>query len=212
MYHIVLLTSEDVREEYRRRNNEKDNLIRINDAAFSGHAFLLTLLTIIQSMYYDGSGKRNSSYIVSAFIVASFLGSLFLLIACSANAFSWLDLINFLGSIKAVVTVLKYLPQVWLNYKRKSTEGWSYGNVILDFTGGMLSAGQLFWDAAFHDNMEGIGGALAKFIIGSTSMVFDVVFFFQKFIYRKTSKDALSDEEEGLLGEDEIINDSETTA
>lgn len=31
-----------------------------------------------------------------------------------------------------------------MNYKRKSTVGWSIGNVLLDFTGGFLSIVQMF--------------------------------------------------------------------
>lgn len=30
-----------------------------------------------------------------------------------------------------------------MNYKRKSTEGWSIGNVLLDFTGGVFSILQM---------------------------------------------------------------------
>lgn len=30
-----------------------------------------------------------------------------------------------------------------MNYRRKSTEGWSIGNVLLDFTGGVLSILQM---------------------------------------------------------------------
>ena len=31
-----------------------------------------------------------------------------------------------------------------MNYRRKSTEGWSIGNVLLDFTGGSFSLLQMF--------------------------------------------------------------------
>ena len=47
--------------------------------------------------------------------------------------------IRFFGYGKAVITFVKYLPQVYLNWKRKSTVGWSIENVILDFTGGSFS-------------------------------------------------------------------------
>lgn len=43
------------------------------------------------------------------------------------------------GYSKAGITFVKYLPQVYLNYKRKSTVGWSIANIFLDFTGGSLS-------------------------------------------------------------------------
>lgn len=34
--------------------------------------------------------------------------------------------------------------QAWMNFRRKSTEGWSIGNVLLDFTGGSFSLLQMF--------------------------------------------------------------------
>lgn len=33
----------------------------------------------------------------------------------------------------------EYVPQARMNYVRKSTDGWSIGNILLDFTGGILS-------------------------------------------------------------------------
>ena len=44
-----------------------------------------------------------------------------------------------MGYAKAAITFVKYCPQVYLNYKRKSTVGWSLENVMLDFAGGSLS-------------------------------------------------------------------------
>lgn len=35
------------------------------------------------------------------------------------------------------------LLQAYMNYRRQSTEGWSIGNVLLDFTGGVLSILQM---------------------------------------------------------------------
>lgn len=34
--------------------------------------------------------------------------------------------------------------QAWMNFRRKSTVGWSIGNVLLDFTGGSFSILQMF--------------------------------------------------------------------
>jgi hypothetical protein len=34
-----------------------------------------------------------------------------------------------------------------MNYRRKSTEGWSIGNIFLDFTGGLLSMLQMVLNA-----------------------------------------------------------------
>lgn len=38
--------------------------------------------------------------------------------------------------------ILKYIPQVVLNIRRRSTKGWTIWNVILDLTGGLLSVVQ----------------------------------------------------------------------
>jgi cystinosin len=53
--------------------------------------------------------------------------------------FQWIDLITVLSTIKVWISFAKYLPQAILNWRRKSTVGWSIQNIILDFTGGVLS-------------------------------------------------------------------------
>lgn len=45
---------------------------------------------------------------------------------------------------QVVTGVLKYVPQVLLNIRRRSTKGWTIWNVILDLTGGLLSVVQVF--------------------------------------------------------------------
>lgn len=46
---------------------------------------------------------------------------------------------NCISYVKLLVTIVKYVPQAHMNYRRKSTVGWSIGNVLLDFTGGFFS-------------------------------------------------------------------------
>ena len=47
--------------------------------------------------------------------------------------------IRMAGYSKAAITFVKYMPQVYLNWKRQSTVGWSLANVCLDFLGGFFS-------------------------------------------------------------------------
>jgi cystinosin len=93
----------------------------------------------------------------------------------------------FLGYLKVVVTLTKYMPQVYLNYSRKSTVGWSIENVLLDFTGGMLSILQIFVDGANTGdwNVFGDGGAfnIAKFCLGFISIIFDIIFMLQHYVF-----------------------------
>ena len=84
------------------------------------------------------------------------------------------------GYAKAVITFVKYMPQVYLNWKRKSTVGWSLENVCLDMTGGLLSFFQQFIDSAI------LGKSLfgnetfnvIKFCLSVMSICFDSVFLF----------------------------------
>lgn len=45
---LVFYFSPVVQEQYRQRNNGKDNLVRVNDVGFALHALLLSLLTLSQ--------------------------------------------------------------------------------------------------------------------------------------------------------------------
>lgn len=51
------------------------------------------------------------------------------------------------------------LAQAYMNFHYKSTEGWSIGNVLLDFTGGSFSLLQMFLQS--YNNGESASGLLA---------------------------------------------------
>jgi hypothetical protein len=75
----------------------------------------------------------------------------------------------------------RYIPQVLLNCQRKSTMGWSIWNILLDFTGGVLSVLQLVLDCADLKDFSGISGNPAKFGLGFVSILFDIVFMTQHY-------------------------------
>ena len=61
------------------------------------------------------------------------------LLVSSPFSFAGLNLRrNILSYIKVALTAVKYVPQVWINYKLRSTAGWNIANVLLDLTGGFL--------------------------------------------------------------------------
>lgn len=51
---------------------------------------------------------------------------------------------------KLLISLTKYIPQALLNYRLKSTVGWSIENILLDLTGGILSLAQLLVDASLQ--------------------------------------------------------------
>jgi cystinosin len=78
--------------------------------------------------------------------------------------------------------------QAYLNFSRKSTAGWSIGNILLDLTGGILSFGQQFLDAINSGNWGVVFGSPVKVGLGVVSVAFDIVFMIQHYcLYRHSS-------------------------
>ena len=70
-----------------------------------------------------------------------------------------------------------------MNYLRKSTAGWSIGNVMLDFTGGFFSIGQMFIISYNNNDWGSIFGDPTKFGLGLFSVLFDIFFMLQHYIF-----------------------------
>jgi cystinosin len=94
---------------------------------------------------------------------------------------SWLFYIYYFSYTKLGITLTKYIPQAWLNFRRKSTVGWSIGNILLDLTGGLLSFLQQFIDAINSGNWGVMIGSPVKFVLGLISIAFDVLFIIQHY-------------------------------
>ncbi len=91
------------------------------------------------------------------------------------------------------------MPQVWMNYKRQSTDGWSIGQILLDFSGGVLSLLQLLIDASFQPDWSGIVGNPVKLGLGNVSIFFDLIFIMQHyFLYRHAEQRKVDEAAEGL--------------
>ena len=94
-----------------------------------------------------------------------------------------LDFLYFLSFVKVGITLIKYIPQVLLNYRRKSTSGWQIWNILLDFTGGTLSIIQLIGDSLSQDgSWTGVIGNPAKLGLGLVSISFDIIFMVQHYV------------------------------
>jgi cystinosin len=114
----------------------------------------------------------------------------------------WLDFLNACSFIKLAITLIKYIPQAILNYRRKSTVGWSIGNILMDFTGGVLSMLQMILNSynysmkvlnffglkfkrenfKFSDDWQSLFGDPTKFGLGLFSALFDVLFIIQHYV------------------------------
>ena len=209
IYNLVGFTTYTI---YNIRGYISDNLgtgtIEIQDIVFAVHALTLTLITIIQILYYfDPKDKLQTvSHITITIILVMIWGAVLLVIVESGleyydphvkeNRKYVFNSLVYMGWCKVFISLIKYIPQVISNYKRKSTIGWNIHNILLDFTGGAFSFGQNIVDS-FRDDFsvtsdgQPKGLNIAKFALSFISMFFDIIFMTQHYILYKDSNSDL---------------------
>lgn len=137
---LAFHTLPSIQQAYRDRHDGHENKVTIQDMVFAGHAVLITAVTIAQMFYYDGFGPttRRLSRPISLVLLGLLATTLIALTVAGARGAKpsdWLDFLYILSYMKLFITITKGLPQAYLNYKRKSTSGWSIHNILCDFTG-----------------------------------------------------------------------------
>ncbi|XP_055983286.1 cystinosin [Sorex fumeus] len=185
VFNIGLLWVPYIQEQFLLQHPNGVNPVDNNDVFFSLHAMVLTLVVLVQCFIYE-RGQQRVSRPAICFLVLSCLFTLITLILAAVGVTTWLQFLFCFSYIKLAVTLIKYFPQAYMNFSLKSTEGWSIGNVLLDFTGGSFSLLQMFLQSYNNDQWTLIFGDPTKFGLGVFSIFFDVVFFVQHFcLYRK---------------------------
>jgi len=196
IYNLCLFYNEHVREIYFKNHPLGVIQVEPNDVFFALHAIAITLITIVQCFLYE-RGEQAVSRFCRALLLAMCLYSVVCLILSAANVMTWLRFAEFLSYLKLFITIIKYIPQAYMNYKRKSTDGWSIWNILLDFTGGSLSILQMFLKSYNYDDWKSIFGNVTKFGLGFFSVLFDVLFILQHYVFYRHNQPY-----------DEIINGS----
>ncbi|CAK6437837.1 unnamed protein product [Pipistrellus nathusii] len=185
VFNVGLFWIPHIKEQFFLQHPNGVNPVEINDVFFSLHAVALTLVVLVQCLLYE-CGDQRVSWPVIGFLSLSWLFALVILILAATGVTTWLKFLFFFSYIKLAVTLIKYFPQAYMNFAYKSTEGWSIGNVLLDFTGGCFSLLQMFLQSYNNDHWTLIFGDPTKFGLGVFSIFFDIVFFIQHFcLYRK---------------------------
>ena len=184
--------------------------VAIQDVAFAIHAVFITILTIIQIfIYYDKEDPNQKvSKTCITINIALWWGVFNVLLVerilglYDARQSKYFNSIIYLGWCKVFISFIKYTPQVYINWRRKSTEGWSILNVLLDLTGGLFSFAQNLIDYlndSFSITPDGQPQSLnvAKYALSFLSIFFDIIFMIQHYvIYRKTAQEK---DEDGLV-------------
>ncbi|XP_050546959.1 cystinosin homolog isoform X2 [Daktulosphaira vitifoliae] len=181
MFNIGLWIPE-VDNEYLERNPRGHNPVQLNDIFFSVHAVFATLVTVIQCFCYE-RGSQQVSYTAKLIMFFYSIVIIGLSIVIYLQKITWLDFLYYCSYIKLSITLIKYIPQAIMNYKRQSTIGWSIGNIFLDFTGGTLSIMQMIINAYNYNDWASIFGDPTKFGLGLLSVFFDILFFLQHYVF-----------------------------
>jgi len=205
------LYSPTIRSQYAyRHRNAPEPTVRFNDFLFAAHGAVMCM--VIYSQFFPrvwgfevGKSQKVSRPVLGiwwACVVAILVVTLAVWSDGPVDDFdiynwAWIDVVDTLGYVKLLTVLLKYIPQAWVNYKRKSTVGWSIYTMLLDFGGGWLSLAQLCIDSALEHDWSGVTANPVKFGLGNITIVFDIIFMLQHYVlYRHVDKEKEEDEEE----------------
>ncbi|KAM9461763.1 cystinosin [Clarias gariepinus] len=184
VFNVGLFWIPYIKEEFLKENPNGVNPVDANDVFFSLHAVVLTLIYICQCAMYERGGQKVSKVAIFLLVVAWTFAFVTLFVAV-AQKISWLTYLYYFSYIKLGVTLIKYIPQAYMNYQRQSTQGWSIGNVLLDLTGGSFSLLQMFLESYNNNQWKLIFGDPTKFGLGVFSIFFDIIFMIQHYcLYR----------------------------
>ncbi|KAL4898179.1 PQ loop repeat-domain-containing protein [Aspergillus ambiguus] len=213
-YTSAFLWSPVIRSQYAARHPlSQEPTVRFNDFAFAIHAVVLSAIVYSQFWPFIWGFKVSRFQRVSKPVAGLFWGSILAVAIVSwivlakspskgydPSTWAWIDVIYALSYVKLVITVVKYVPQAWVNYKRKSTDGWSIVQILFDLSGGILSLIQLVLDSGMQEDWSGIMGNPVKFLLSNVTIVFDLVFVIQHYVlYRDTADDKDKRRDPGLV-------------
>ncbi|CAO1433342.1 unnamed protein product [Diamesa serratosioi] len=181
IFNVSLYWVPYIENEYFRRYPQGLNPVELNDVVFSLHASVITAITISQCFFFERGDQRVST-IARGIISVFFAIIIVTVIMASMGSLHWLDFLNYCSYIKLAITLIKYVPQAVMNFKRQSTSGWSIGNILLDFTGGTLSMLQMMLNSYNYNDWQSIFGDPTKFGLGLFSVLFDILFIVQHYV------------------------------
>ncbi|CAF1013012.1 unnamed protein product [Rotaria sordida] len=204
IYNIAFYSWRNVQDGYTKLHPHGVIPVLLNDVVFGLHGFIASFITIFQCLLFKHS-KQHVSYTTSILLVLFILFLSITTILTSVDRIDLLLLIYFYSYVKLIISCIKYIPQVIMNYRRKSTEGWSIGNILLDFLGGIFSLIQIFLLAINYNDWLSIIGSIAKFSLAIVSIGFDIIFIVQHYILYKNSQQQQTD------GYEILDNNEETT-
>jgi cystinosin len=139
IYECSMFFDKSTRRDYAEQHHGELPEVEINDVWFALHSLMLTFIVIYQILIYDGFSnppKRINQWISGLLTIAAIIFFIaYNFWSTVVPLFSWLNWLYVLSTVKVIITCLKFLPQVMLNYERKATRGWNIYGTFLDLSG-----------------------------------------------------------------------------
>lgn len=189
-------------------NDMGTGIVQIQDIIFAVHALLITTITVVQICIYYQKGDPEQTVSIYCILLISvlFWGAIILIFleyvlnyydphvsARGPNEKYVFNSAIYLGWCKVVITLIKYAPQAYSNYMRKSTIGWNIHNILFDITGGSFSLAQNIVDSFRPINPGETPREfnIAKYALSFVSILYDVLFLLQHYVFYKHSNSDL---------------------
>ncbi|XP_019427034.1 PREDICTED: cystinosin homolog isoform X2 [Lupinus angustifolius] len=140
----------------------------------------------IQNQYFDKYGygqcgtQKFSKFAIT--IVALVLLSAAVCFFIALPTHSWLWLISIFNTIQVCLTIIKYFPQALMNFMRKSTDGFSIGSILLDFSGGIFNYSQMVVQSIDQGSWMNFYGNIGKVMISLVTIFYDSILMFQHYV------------------------------
>ncbi|XP_047322155.1 cystinosin homolog [Impatiens glandulifera] len=187
IYNASVFFSSAVQRQYHEKYGFKEMIpVAANDVAFSIHAVLITAFTLFQIAIYERGNQKVSKISYAIVFVAWFAAAVCCLVALPSH--SWLWLVSCFNTLQVTMTVIKYIPQAVMNFRRKSTIGFSIGNILLDLVGGLTNYGQMSVQSIDQNSWVNFYGNIGKTLLSLVSIFFDLVFIFQHYVLYPAKK------------------------
>ncbi|GJV84505.1 cystinosin homolog isoform X1 [Tanacetum coccineum] len=225
IYNASMFFSSVVQRQYHKKYGVNQMIpVAANDVAFSSHAVLLTAFTLFQiTIYYRGT--QNVSLVTKVVVSAAWIAiAIAVIIAIATNNWLWLvscfkyfaESYYYLfiivvvmkrntpydaccSMVQVFMTVIKYIPQACMNFRRKSTIGFSIGNILLDLLGGLANYGQMAVQSIDQHSWLNFYGNVGKALLSVVSILFDLLFIVQHYVlYRVKTPRSHSPYQEAL--------------
>ncbi|XP_061988634.1 cystinosin homolog [Rosa rugosa] len=191
IYNASLYFSSAVQKQYFEKYGFGEMIpVAANDVAFSVHAVFVTSIILFQIAIYERGSQRVSKIAIGIVFGVWLFAAVCFLVALPTH--SWLWLISIFNSIQVFMTVIKYTPQAYMNFIRKSTDGLSIFFILLDLSGGVGSYAQMAVQSIDQDSWVNFYGNIGKTLLSLICVSFDLLFICQHYVLYPSKKALIS--------------------